>query len=127
MDFALRVAIYSVIRQPRVDRASVMSILEIFSGESDADAAITLTIAHILRQEARGEINREASRALVDMLLKIKENGGERKGELARRFLGYYRWLFEILSKMRFRIDSREVPNITFKDFLKRFVIQSTR
>jgi len=104
-----------------------MSILEIFSGESDADAAITLTIAHILRQEARGEINREASRALVDMLLKIKENGGERKGELARRFLGYYRWLFEILSKMRFRIDSREVPNITFKDFLKRFVIQSTR
>jgi len=130
IDFALRAAIYSVIQSPQVSRANVMNILEIFSGESDADAAITLTIAHILRQEARGEINRKTSRELVKILLRIKEEGGEEKGELARRFLGYYRWLFDVLEKMKrmgFRIDLREVPNITFRDFLKRFVIGFSR
>ena len=127
IDFALRAAIYSVTQPPSVNRATVMNILEVFSGESDADAAITLTIAHILRQEARGEINRSASRELVKTLLRIKEEGGEEKGELARRFLGYYRWLFDILWNMRIRIDLKEVPKITFRDFLKRFVIPSTR
>jgi len=157
IDSALRAAMYSVIREPRVDRASVTNILEIFSGESDANAAITLTIAYVLRQEARGEINKDASKELVKMLLEIREKGGEEKGELARKFLGYYKWLFEIIDKWLFsileknipkkmrpkndlrkipekkllailnkiglRIDLEEIPKITFKDFLEKYMI----
>ncbi len=122
---ALKAALYSRTRMPYVDRATVMSILEVFSSESDADAAITLTIIHILRQNSRNEINDAAANSLVKTLLEIKNKGGGQKGELARKFLGYYRWLFEYLFYSRKRVDlpPRAIEELTFSDFVEKYAI----
>jgi len=122
---ALKAALYSRTQTPSVDRSTVMSILEVFSSESDADAAITLTIAHILRQNSRREINDAATNSLIKTLLEIKNHGGQQKGEIARRFLGYYRWLFEYLffSRRRFNIPPKVIEGMTFSEFIRKYII----
>ncbi len=80
--------------------SNVNNLLEVLESESDEIGAIYLTAAFSLRQASRGFLDRRMAIELARNLIEIASSNVSNKKQIARKFLGLVRWIFEISERM---------------------------
>jgi len=100
-----------------ITSAAVNNILEVFTQIEDSEEALKTTILFILRQNSRGILKKNTTKSLVNGLKEIFDKGGEKKKELARKFLGLFKWAFEATNSLNYK-PARGMDKVDFKTFL---------
>ena len=102
LDMLARAACWA--RRERVDRSQVNKLLEVLESTRN----VNYVIAFIARQKGRGQIGRNTSKELINVLNTIGNNV-----DLAREALGIFKWLFEACT-----IRPDKCVDINFKTFI---------
>jgi hypothetical protein len=87
--------------------AAVSNILEVLESKADDMESLYMTIAFCERQAARGIISQGMADGIAKNLQEIAKSGISNKKQVAREFLGFVKWIFEIAERRR--IDLRNV------------------
>lgn len=77
------------------DKTQVAHLIEVFQSESDPVDAISLLMIHILRQNKRGELPREAQRLINHLYEILKFKDKERIRRAALKYLTLTKWVYE--------------------------------
>ncbi|QOJ78806.1 hypothetical protein IG193_08670 [Infirmifilum lucidum] len=76
----------------RVEKSQVEGLLSFLNERNDVNELLF----YIMRQSARGSIGRNTARLLVEHIRGIKGDV-----ESVRRYLGYFKWAYEVVEKNR--------------------------
>ena len=80
--------------------SNVNNLLEVLESESDDLGSIYLTAAFVLRQASRKVFDPRMAREVARNLIEIASSDVPNKKQVARKFLGLVRWVFEITDRM---------------------------
>lgn len=80
--------------------SNVNNLLEVLESERDEIGSIYLTAAFALRQASRNVLDRRMATEVARNLIEIASSDVPNKKQVARKFLGLVRWLFEVADRM---------------------------
>ena len=123
LDYAAKAA-YAARVLNTIKDTQVSQLIEILES-SPEDKAIEYTIAFVARQVARGPINEAVGRIIIETLLDIKNKHKEEARDIAREFLGIFKWLYEASEKIDIeKLRKLDYEQINFDRFIK-FLIET--
>ncbi|MHA1360291.1 MAG: hypothetical protein ACTSRC_19390 [Candidatus Helarchaeota archaeon] len=102
-----------------MEKTQVNGLLEKLESE-EGKKGVAILILHIMRQSARGRIQKKTARELVAFLKKILETNPTEAKEKAREFLGIIKWLYEANENLK--VQETELKSPYFQSYLEAFI-----
>ncbi len=87
-------------------RTNINNLLEVLESERSEIGSIYLTAVFTLRQAARSLIDRRMASEIARNLVEITSSNIQNKKQVARKFLGLVKWLFEIAERLRLDLSN---------------------
>ena len=95
--------------------SNVNNLLEVLESERDEIGSIYLTAAFALRQASRRVLDQRMATEVASNLIEIASSNVPNKKQVARKFLGLVRWLFEVSDRMNLNLSGVQ----RFEDLIK--------
>jgi len=90
----------------------ILEVLEVTSDERELKAPVLTTIAFVIRQMGRNEIDNKTGALIKDALFKLIDT--DKPKDHARKLLGLFKWLYESIEKRRLpRVST--IDQVNFK------------
>jgi len=95
----------------RTRSTAVNNLLEVLESETEDIDSLYLTSTFALRQAARGVMDMNMAKEVAKNLMEIARSGVSNKKQVARKFLGLVKWIFEVVEESGLR-DLRSVNSL---------------
>ena len=108
-------------KRVKLQKTQINNLLEVLESEENDEDALLLTAAFTIRQASRNYIDPNVAKRIAQYLLNITQMDVTNKKEIARKFLGFIKWMTEIIEGAE---KTRQIPPgqfSSFQDFIKSF------